>query len=219
MGSQESVFLTRVIASSEVMARVMQGIVAQSEGGDSWVASHLRPQSGTNIGNISLDFHHSYAHRPRKCEIQLRKTGLSLSIANNCLQHISYASSALIFLFFQTLSILPHSHLHVLLTSSFPFYSHYFHLPSKCSFFTFIPMAPILTSFLLLPPLPYFPYYYFLLYIPPSSHPSHLSSSLTYSLNSLFIPPAHLLVLLNPFLTSFTSSFSTLLYSLLPLFQ
>ena len=168
----------------------MHGIIVQSEGGDSWVASHLRPQSGTNTGNISLDFHHSCEHRPRKCEIQLRKTGLSLSIANNCLQHISYASLALTFLFFQTLSFLPHSHLHVLLTSSSPFYSHYYHLPSKFSFFIFIPMSPILTSFLLLIPFLYFQYYYFLLYIPPSSHPSCLSS-ISYFFIKIFIYSSH----------------------------
>ena len=190
MGSQESVFLTRIIAWSEVMERVVQGIIVQSEGGDSWVASHLRPQSGTNIGIISLDFHHSCAHRPRKYEIQLGKTGLSVSIANNCLQHISYASLAIIFLFFQTLSFLPHSHLHVLLTASFPFYSHYFHHPSKFSFFIFFPMSPILTYFLLLSPFLYFPYYYFLLYIPPSSHPSCISS-ISYFFIKIFIYSSH----------------------------
>lgn len=223
MGSQESVFLTRVIASCEVMARVVQGIIVQSEGGDSWVASHLRPQSGTNIGNISLDFHHSCAHRPRKCEIQPRKTGLSVSIANNCLQNISYASLAPIFLFFQTLSFFPHSHLHVLLTSSFLFYSHYCHLPSKFSFFIFIPMSPILTSFLPLSPFLYFHYYYFLLYIPPSIHHSCLSSISCFFIKLLIYSSHTFICTSHPFphiLYFFLQqSFSILLQSLLSLFQ
>lgn len=121
---------------------------------------------------------------------KFRKTGLPLSIANSCLQHISYASLALIFLFFQTLSFLPHSHLHVHLTSSFPFYSQYCHLPSKFSFFIFIPMSPILTSFLLLSPFLYFPYYYFLLYLPPSSHSSCLFY-ISYFFIKLFISSSH----------------------------
>jgi hypothetical protein len=125
----------------------------------------------------------------------------------------------LIFLFFKTLSILPHSYLHVLLTPSFPFYYHYCHLPSKFSFFFLFLCLPFSHPSFSSPHscISHIIIFFFIFLLPLILHVFPLF--LTSSLNSLFILPSRLFVLLILFLTSLNSSFSTLFYSLLPLFQ
>ena len=180
MGSHESVFLTRVIASSEVMAKEVQGVIVQSEGRDSWVASHLEPQSGTNIGNISLDFHHSCAHRPRKWEIQIQKNRITFV---HCKQlpptHLLRFFSFNIFVFPNTFlppsftsSCSSHFFLSILLpvlSSSFQIFFLYFH--------SYVSHSHILSS-----PLPIFVF------------PILLFSTLSSSLLSFFMSFLHFLL-------------------------